>query len=146
MVSSAGSFFGSRKVIAMSQSTRPSPALASDRKLVATPRRKERRSLEPNAARLSHPDLQLKIEKLPVSSVRAYTRRLRSSSKALQQKLEASIGAFGLVLPFLVDRDGVLIDGHALFEATKALGFTEVPVVRAGHLDEAPTPKRCALP
>jgi hypothetical protein len=123
----------------MSQSPRPSPALASDRKLVATPRRKERRSRDPNAARLSHPDLQLKIEKLPVSQVRAYTRRLRRSSTALQQKLEASIGAFGLVLPFLVDRDGVLIDGHALFEAAKALGFTEVPVVRATHLDGAQT-------
>jgi hypothetical protein len=114
----------------MSQSPVPFPATASDGKLGP------KRPRVPNA-RLSHPDLQLKLEKLPVSSVRAYTRRLRRSSKALQQNLEASIGAFGLVLPFLVDRDGVLIDGHALFEAAKALGFTEVPVVRAGHLEGA---------
>ena len=31
----------------------------------------------------------------------------------------------------------MLIDGHALFEAAKALGYSEVPVVRASHLDEA---------
>ena len=31
----------------------------------------------------------------------------------------------------------MLIDGHALLEAAKALGLSEVPVVRATHLDEA---------
>jgi hypothetical protein len=115
-------------------------APATDREIVRRAKRqaiKERRSRECAQARPNHSDLKLSIEDVPVGSVHAYKRRLRKSSKALQEKLEASIGAFGLVLPFLVDSNGVLIDGHALFEAAKAVGLSEVAVVRASHLGAA---------
>jgi DNA modification methylase len=115
-------------------------APATDREIIARAKRQsitDRRSRERAQARLSHPDLRLSIEHVSVPSIRAYGRRLRKSSNAHQEKLEAPIGAFGLVLPLLVDGEGMLIDGHALFEAAKALGITEVPVVRASHLDEA---------
>src|SRR5215213_5963750 len=126
------------KVSAMSQHT--SPASSSDREIIARAKRlsiKDRRSRERVQARPNHSDLKLSIEHVPIGSVRAYRRRLRKSSNALQEKLEASICAFGLVLPFLVDSNGVLIDGHALFEAAKAVGLSEVAVVRASHLGEA---------
>src|SRR5215208_5014688 len=115
-------------------------APSTDREIIARAKRqsiKVRRARERAKARLSHPDLKLLIEHVPVDSIRGYGRRLRKSSNAFQEKLEASIGAFGLVHPFLVDADGVLIDGHALFDAVTALGIAEVPVVRASHLDQA---------
>jgi hypothetical protein len=124
----------------MSKHATDSPTSQTHREIISRAKRlstKGRRARERAEPRPSYPDLKLSIEHVPIGSVRAYGRRLRKSSKAHQEKLEASIGAFGVVLPFLVNDDGVLIDGHALFDAVKALGYSEVPVVRTTHLGEA---------
>ena len=44
---------------------------------------------------------------------------------------------FGWTVPCLVADDGELIAGHGRVLAAGALGLTEAPVIRLGHLDEA---------
>ncbi len=86
---------------------------------------------------LPHLGLSLAIEHVPVESLTPYKRRLRKSSPGVQEKLTASLARFGMVLPILVDEAGVIIVGHALFDAAKALGMTSVLVIRVTHLSEA---------
>ena len=75
-------------------------------------------------------ELKLSTEYVPIASVQAYARRLRKPAKSQHQALQDSIRAFGLVLPFLVDRTNVLIGGHALFEAAQALELETIPMVK----------------
>ncbi|QQV77595.1 DNA modification methylase [Sphingomonas aliaeris] len=53
--------------------------------------------------------------------------------------MQASIKRYGLILPILIDQDGVIIGGEGVFEVAKECGFAEVPTVRVDHLDEVNT-------
>jgi DNA modification methylase len=48
-----------------------------------------------------------------------------------------SINEFGWTNPILVDKECVVIAGHARLEAAKSLGLTEVPTIELGHLTPA---------
>jgi DNA methylase/ParB-like nuclease family protein len=109
---------------------------SSEREVVKRARRRSTEERNLNERGLRFPDLKLLVEQVPIGSIQAYARRLRKPSKTQHQALQDSVRAFGLVFPFLVDRNNVLIGGHAVFEAAKALGLQTVPVVRASHLDE----------
>lgn len=71
-----------------------------------------------------------------LTELKTHHRKLRKRSAAAQAALQASVSSFGLVVPILVDRNGVIIDGEALVEAARAIGYTEVPVIVIDHLDE----------
>ena len=79
----------------------------------------------------------MQIHYLPMAAVKAGSIALRKQSKPQVRKLADSIATYGLVLPLLIDQQGVLIQGHGLFQALTLLNWTEVPVVRASHLDPA---------
>ncbi|UZF94941.1 site-specific DNA-methyltransferase [Bosea sp. NBC_00550] len=81
-------------------------------------------------------DLQLTVEHVPIASLKAYKRALRRHPAAHIEQLLASIRAFGLVQPILIDRDGEIVGGHGLLEAARKAGYLTVPVIRLGHLDE----------
>lgn len=48
-----------------------------------------------------------------------------------------SIQGFGFLRQILVGKNGVIVAGHAIYEAAKRLGRTEVPISDISHLDEA---------
>ena len=48
------------------------------------------------------------------------------------KKIAASITAFGWGQPIVVDQQGIIIVGHARFEAAKKLGLLEVPCLVVG--------------
>src|SRR4051812_20107191 len=108
----------------------------SEREVVKRARRRSTEERNSRERELRFPDLKLSVEHAPIGSIRRYARRLRKPSKTQHEALQDSILAFGFVLPLLVDRNNVLIGGHAVFEAAKALELQTVPVVRASHLDE----------
>ena len=63
------------------------------------------------------------------------SRKLRRAGKRQQECLQRSIRRFGLARPILVRRqDGMVIAGHSILEAIKALGFTQIPVIYIDHL------------
>jgi DNA modification methylase len=58
------------------------------------------------------------------------------SSRQIKQ-IARSIQTFGFNVPVLVDRDLVIIAGHARLSAAQSLGWTEVPTIRLEHLTPA---------
>lgn len=93
----------------------------------------------PNAARALYRDLLLKVAYVPVGDLKQYARHARTHDEGQIEQIKASIAAFGFVSPLIVDKDSVLIAGHARLAAAKALGFDSVPVLCLEHLSEADT-------
>lgn len=101
-------------------------------------RRAPKAALPPtNAAEALYRDLKLAVEHVPIEGLKAYKRVLRRHTAEHIEQLVASINAFGLVQPILVDRDGEIVGGHGLFDAARKAGHVTVPVIRLRHLDEA---------
>ncbi len=72
-----------------------------------------------------------------LASLKPYSQNNRTHTKASVDRLKASVATFGFVVPILVDQQSTIIAGHGRFEAAKALGLGQVPVVIADHLSSA---------
>ena len=77
------------------------------------------------------------IELWPIEKLRPYAKNAKIHGEAQVAKIAASMAKFGWTVPCLVADDGELIAGHGRVLAAGALGLTEAPVIRIGHLDEA---------
>lgn len=84
----------------------------------------------------SHHNMRIGIEYRPIDQLRNYRRKLRTRSPEDQLKLRTSVSAFGLLAPILIQADGTILDGEALVEAARDLGYREVPTVTIDHLSE----------
>jgi hypothetical protein len=117
---------------------RPSPASQSARITSALPQLNGAGQNASGSSKLKalSRELQLTVEHVPHTSLRAYKRSLRTHTPQHIEQLKASIQAFGLVQPILVSRDGEIIAGHGLFEAARQAGHHTVPIIRVAHLDE----------
>ena len=81
----------------------------------------------------------LKIEHITAAELIPYENNPRIHTEQQIEKLKASIQEYGIVLPVLIDASNVILAGHALVQACRALEISEVPCVRASHLTEAQT-------
>jgi DNA modification methylase len=81
-------------------------------------------------------DLRLTVEYVAIKSLRTYKRPLRARKKGHVDEIAASLKAFGLVQPILVDEADEIIGGEGILEAAERAGYAEVPVIRISHLDE----------
>ena len=79
----------------------------------------------------------LKVELLPVASLKPYARNPRTHSPRQVQQIADSICEFGFTNPVLIDADGGVIAGHGRIEAAKLLGIERVPTIRLDHMSEA---------
>lgn len=66
---------------------------------------------------------------VPAAALKAYAGTVRTHNKKQTLKLAAGLRHFGQIVPIIVDQDLTIIDGHAIWEALKALGHDEVSVV-----------------
>lgn len=80
--------------------------------------------------------IELELERINVSQIRANARNARTHSQNQIQQIVASIEAFGFTNPILVDEKNVLIAGHGRLEAAKVLALLEVPAMRIPHLND----------
>lgn len=78
----------------------------------------------------------IKIEHIPLSSLRPYANNAKMHPEKQVQQIAASIKEFGFNNPVLVDEAGEIIAGHGRLEAAKVMGLTEVPVIRLSHLSD----------
>ncbi len=78
-----------------------------------------------------------RIEYIRVDALNSYGRKLRRRVKGTIEALKASLQAFGIVSPILIDASNTIIGGEAIVEAARALGYVDVPTIRVEHLDEA---------
>jgi ParB-like chromosome segregation protein Spo0J len=79
----------------------------------------------------------LKIELLPISSLKPYARNPRTHSPKQIRQIADSIRRFGFTNPVLVDAEGRVIAGHGRVEAAKLLGLERVPTIRLDRMTEA---------
>jgi DNA modification methylase len=101
-------------------------------------RRRPNSHRRPTANRQHHPFTHdsLRIEYLPVQSLRPNETNSRLHPRTQVEKLEHAIREFGFLVPVLIDERNMTIAGHARIEAARKCGLTAVPCVRANHLSE----------
>jgi hypothetical protein len=78
----------------------------------------------------------LKIEWLPIASLKPHSRNPRTHSAKQIRQIAESIRLFGFTNPVLVDRDGV-IAGHGRIEGAKLLGIEKVPTICLTDMTES---------
>src|ERR1700752_1655362 len=76
----------------------------------------------------------LKIENIPVGSLRPWAKNARTHSKKQLKQIGESIRTFGFTNPVLIDADNTILAGHGRVEAAKLIGMTAVPCVRLEHM------------
>src|ERR1700719_3152049 len=76
----------------------------------------------------------MKIEMWPVDKPVPYAKNARKISDQAVDKVASSIQAFGFRQPIVVDKEGVIVVGHARLLGAKKLGLKLVPVHRADNL------------
>ena len=72
-----------------------------------------------------------------IDELRPHDRLLRRHPKRQIKQLARSIQTFGFNVPVLIDRDNTIVAGQGRLLACQELGWTEVPTICVGHLDEA---------
>ena len=82
-------------------------------------------------------DNELKIEYLPVDSLKPYEKNARKHEDTDVQTIVASIKEFGFDDPIGVwGEDNLIVEGHGRLMAAKKLGMETVPVIHLDHLTD----------
>ncbi|WP_395650850.1 ParB N-terminal domain-containing protein [Brevundimonas sp.] len=79
----------------------------------------------------------LKVEIVPISRLKPDPRNARRHSPAQIRQIAESIRAFRFNVPLLVDDELKLLAGHGRLLACQSLGYSELPIIRLGHLTPA---------
>lgn len=78
----------------------------------------------------------LSVEHWSIGDLKPFERNPNEHGQVQIDGLAAAIQQFGFLVPVVVDKRGVIADGHGRVLAAKQLGLKRVPVVVAGHLSE----------
>lgn len=78
----------------------------------------------------------LQIELVPIAAVKPYENNAKIHTREQIEQIKKSIVEFGNNDPIAIDGEGVIIEGHGRLMALQELGYTEVEVIRLGHLNE----------
>jgi DNA modification methylase len=77
----------------------------------------------------------LHIVMTPTASLKPAARQVRRRDAAQNARLQASIDRFGICRPILIAADGVIVEGHGVWEVAKQKGIPEIPCIVVDHLD-----------
>ena len=81
--------------------------------------------------------MELKIEYLPVGSLKAYDRNARKHEDYDIEAIKNSIGTFEFNDPIAIwGKDNEIVCGHGRLLAAKRLGMDKVPCIRLDHLTD----------
>lgn len=78
----------------------------------------------------------LKIEYLPVGSLKPYEKNSKKHPAEQVEHIANSIREFGFRQPLVIDKDNIIVIGHGRLLAAKKLGLDTVPCVRADDMTE----------
>jgi hypothetical protein len=71
----------------------------------------------------------LEWQSLPIAQIKPYPAHARVHNKRQIEKLKKLIRHFGQVIPIVIDREGVIVDGHAVWQAMRELGSGEIAAI-----------------
>lgn len=77
----------------------------------------------------SEPRVEAEIEMVSVDRVKPHPENPRNNDHAVDALVKA-IRKYGFNQPIVVDREGMIVKGHARYDAARMLGMSEVPVIR----------------
>lgn len=80
---------------------------------------------------------ELRIKMVAPTELRPFSRNARIHPPSQIRKLSKLIERTGFNVPILVDKDGMILSGHARLAAALQLGLDKVPVISLEHLSEA---------
>ena len=72
---------------------------------------------------------------LSLDEIHPYEKNPRNNEPAVDA-VAASIKEFGFKVPIIIDKNNIIVAGHTRFLASKKLGLTEVPCIKADDLNE----------
>ena len=75
------------------------------------------------------------IEYLKIEDIIPYENNPRQNDGAVEGVKE-SIRQFGFKVPMVIDKNNVIVCGHTRYKASKELGLTEIPCIRADDLTD----------
>lgn len=79
----------------------------------------------------------LLIVKRKISDLKPAKRRVRKTTPEQLNRIIASIKAYGIVVPILIDADNRIVHGHIVVKGAQALGLAEIPCIPITHLSDA---------
>jgi len=79
-------------------------------------------------------EIDLSVEWVALSSLKANPRNARTHNRQQIAALAESIRTFGWTKPIIVDANSVVVAGHGCLEAASKLGIAQVPVIRRSDL------------
>ncbi|CUJ83414.1 Modification methylase DpnIIB [Ruegeria denitrificans] len=79
---------------------------------------------------------ELCVEAVSINDLQHAKHNVQKQSNRQIAKCRASIGRYGLKRPVLITTDNEIIDGHAIVEAARQLGLTELPCIRVADLTD----------
>jgi DNA modification methylase len=71
----------------------------------------------------------LESQTFAIEKIKPYPSHSRSHGRRQTEKLKKLIRHFGQVVPIIVDREGVIVDGHAVWKAMGELGTGEIAAI-----------------
>lgn len=101
---------------------------------MATNLRRRSRSAAPATPPVNY-HARVDFEYVSIEDITPYPFNPRDNEKAIPAVAE-SIRNFGFLVPCVIDENNVLVAGHTRTEAAKLLGMSEVPCIRAHHLNQ----------
>jgi DNA modification methylase len=87
--------------------------------------------------RTSHVKNSLELQYLPIATVKPSSQAARRHSGAQMRKLKRLIQKYGQVTPILVDMNYTIIDGHAVHDSMRMLGYDDIMVVVVENRSDA---------
>ena len=77
----------------------------------------------------------MNIEYRALDELIPYSRNPRDNREAVD-KVAASIQMFGFLVPIVIDKDDVIVEGHTRLLAARKIGMQQVPTIKADDLTE----------
>ena len=77
----------------------------------------------------------MEIEIVNINDLVPYENNPRQNDEAVAGVKE-SIKEFGFKVPMVIDQNNVIVCGHTRYKASKELGLTEIPCIRANDLTD----------
>lgn len=78
----------------------------------------------------------MNIQIVPLHLIKPYENNVKIHPVKQLEAIANSIKTFGFRQPIVIDRDNVIVAGHARYEAAAALGMSEVPCELADDLTD----------
>ena len=73
---------------------------------------------------------------VPTHLIRPYENNVKQHPVYQLESLMQSIREFGFLQPLVIDKDNIIIAGHARFEAASTLGISDLPCIMAENLTD----------